>query len=332
MKNILITGGAGFLGAHLVEKLLANPDHNIIVVDNFITSDIYNINEFLRQPNFEFIKFDLTHPLNFDKFPELHKFRLQVFGIEEIYHLACPTSPKDYDHFPLETCLANSHATKNTLDIARHFQSKFLFTSSSAIYGRVAPADQPVKETQWGFLETLGPRACYNDGKRFAENLVVYYGTEYNFTTKICRPFNSYGPKMRIGDGRIVPDFVAAALANEDLIIYGHEDIASTFCYVTDMIDAIVSLMASPESGPMNLGGQYLYKLKDVAQAVIDIINSESHIVFEAPLPYRDPEPIPDITIARERLGWLPITPIEDGLVKTVRSMEAGQIKKFKPK
>lgn len=332
MKNILVTGGAGFMGSHLTAQLIQSAENNVIVVDNFISSDVYNINDLLSRPNFEFIKYDLIRPLDIDKFHELHKFRVKVYGIEEIYHLACPTSPKDYDRFPLETCLANSHATKNALDIAKRYQSKFLFTSSSAVYGRVPRDQQPVKETQWGVVETLGPRACYIDGKRFAENLVVYYGSEYNFPTKIARPFTTYGPKMRIGDGRIIPDFVAQALKNEDLIIYGDESTASTFCYVTDMIDALTALMNSNESGPMNLGGQYLFKLKDIAQAVIDIINSESKITYEAPLPYRDPEPIPDITLVKERLGWLPITPIEDGIVKTVRAMEASQIKKFKPR
>ena len=332
MKNVLITGGAGFLGSHLTAQLIQSEEINVIAVDNFISSDVYNIDEFLRKPNFEFIKFDLTRPLEIDKFHELHKFRIKIYGIEEIYHLACPTSPKDYDRFPLETCLANSHATKNALDIARRYQSKFVFTSSSVVYGRVPQDQQPVKETQWGTVETLGPRACYIDGKRFAENLVVYYGSEYNFLTKIVRPFTTYGPKMKMGDGRTIPDFVAQALKNEDIIIYGDENISSTFCYVKDMIAAFISMMESDESGPINLGGQYPYKLKEIAQAIIDITDSKSKIIFEAPLPYRDPEPIPDISIARDKLGWLPITPIEDGLIKTVRAMEAAQIRKFKPR
>ena len=331
MKNILITGGAGFIGSHLVSHLTQSKDNNVIAIDNFISSDFYNIEEFLRLPNFEFIKYDLIEPIFLDKFDELHKFKVQVYGIEEIYHLACPTSPKDSDRLPLQTCLANSHATRNALEIARQYHSKFLFTSSSAVYGRVADNLQPVKETAWGIVETLGPRACYIDGKRFAENLVVYYGAEYNFPTKIARLFNTYGPRMRVGDGRIVPDFVDQAIKHEDVIIYGGETATNTFCYVGDMVDGLIAMMRSGESGPFNIGGEYLYKLKDIAQAVINIIDSRSRITFEPPLPYRDPEPIPDITLIKERLGWLPITPIEDGLVKTVKSMEASQIKKFCP-
>jgi UDP-glucuronate decarboxylase len=332
MKNILITGGAGFLGSHLTAKLIQNKDINVIVVDNFITADFYNIEEFVRKPNFEFLKYDLIQPLNLDKFDELNKFKLKIYGIEEIYHLACPTSPRDYDRLPLQTCLANSHASKNMLDLAKRFKAKFLFVSASAVYGKIPLIEQPVSETQWGTLETLGPRACYSDGKRFAENLTVYSGAEFSFPTKIVRVFHTYGPKMRLNDGRIVPDLVMQAIKGQDIIIYGDKNTASTFCYVEDMIDGLVKMMESPESGPINLGGEQLYRLIDVAQAISKITESSSNIIFKEPLPYRDAEPVPDITLAKEKLGWLPVTSLEDGLVKTVKAMQAGQIVKFKPK
>lgn len=331
MKNILITGAAGFLGAHLSDVLLKNPENNIIAVDNFITSDFYNIEEFVRNPHFEFIKHDLIEPISIASYAELNKFKIKVYGIEEIYHLACPTSPKDYDRFPLETCLANSHATKTVLEIASQFKAKFLFISSSAVYGKVQGQDQPVKETHWGTVETLGPRACYIDGKRFAENLIVYYAAEHNFHAKILRVFNTYGPKMRLADGRIIPDLVSQALNNEPLVIYGNETTASTFCYVSDTIDAFTKMMDSDETGPFNIGGEYLYTVKDIAHAIIAIVESSSQIAYEEPLPYRDPEPLPDIALAKDRLGWIPITPIENGLITTIKAMRASRIHKFKP-
>lgn len=330
MKTILITGGAGFLGSHLAAKLIQNQNNNIIIVDNFITSDFYNIEALVRKPNFEFVKHDLIYPLNLEKFDELNKFKIKIYGIEEIYHLACPGSPKDHERLPLQTCLINFYAVKNTLDLAKQFKSKFLFASSSAVYGIVLPENQPVLETQWGRLENLGPRACYSDGKRSAENLVVYFGSEFSFPTKIARIFQTYGPKMRLRDGRIIPEFISKALQGLDIVIYGGKETTGTFCYIDDMIDGLIKLMDSEESNPINLGAEHLYKLTDIAQAIIDITKSNSKIIYKKPLPYVNPEPMPNISRAKEILAWLPVTPIENGLVKTVKEMEAGQIHKFK--
>lgn len=330
MKNILITGGAGFLGTHLTETLLKNKGVNVIAIDNFITSSYYNIEEFIRQPNYEFLKLDITQEFALEKFPELNKFLVKVYGVEEIYHLACPTSPKDYDRLPLQTCLANSHATKNSLDIARRYKSSFLFASAGAVYGAVAPQNQPVKETSVGILETLGPRSCYSDGKRFAENLVVYYGSEYNFPRKIARIFSTYGPKMRLDDGRIIPDIIMQALKGEPVIIYGGQNTTSTFCYVDDIVDGLIKLMASGESGPINLGSQDVYILEDVAKAIIGITESKSKIIYKESFPYHEKEPIPNIALAKEKLEWLAITGIEEGLLKTVQDMQASDIISFK--
>lgn len=329
MKNILITGGAGFLGTHLAQALLKREGVNVIVVDNFITSSYYNIEEFIRQPNYEFLKLDLAQGLLLDKFPELNKFRVKVYGIEEIYHLACPTSPKDYDRLPLETCLANSHGTKNALDIARRYKATFLFVSASAVYGVSLHQNQPIKETSAGILETLGPRACYSDGKRFAENLVVYYGSEYNFQTKIARVFSTYGPKMRLDDGRIIPDMIVQAIRGKPVVIYGDKNTATTFCYVDDMVDGLIKMMASSESGPMNLGSQDVYAMQDLARAIIAMTGSKSQIIYKDPFPYREKEPIPDIALAKEKLEWLPVTAIEEGLFKTVQYMRASDIITF---
>ena len=331
MKNIIITGGAGFIGSHLSHILVDEPDTNVIVIDNFITSDFYNIEEFIRKQNFEFIKHDLTQPLDIGKYIELAKFKIHIYGIDEIYHLACPTSPKDYDRLPLETCLANSHATKNALDLARIYKSRFLFSSSSAVYGKVPLEKQPVSETQWGHVETLGPRSCYLDGKRFAENLILYYGSEHNFQTKILRIFNTYGPKMRLADGRIIPDMVNQALKNEPVVIYGDKNTTSTFCYIADLIDCVIKMMDSNETGPFNVGGEQLYTLADIAKSIIEITNSTSNILYKDPIAYREIEPIPDIRRVRDALGWLPITPLEDGLVKTIKAIQASIIHKFNP-
>src|SRR3989338_7847390 len=329
MKNILITGGAGFIGSHIVGMLLKKENVNVIALDNFITSDFYNIEPFMRNPRFEFIKHDLTREIELEKFTELSKFKLKIYGIEEIYHLACPTSPKDYDRLPLETCLANSHGVKNALDIARKYRSEFLFVSASAVYGNIPARDERVKETAIGILETLGARSCYSDGKRFAENLAMYYAAENNFHAKIARVFNTYGPGMRLNDGRIIPDFIYQALRGESMIVYGDETATGTFCYVDDLVDGLIKLMTTDVSGPINLGSEPVYRLKDVAEAIQKITLSNSKIVYQDPLPYRTPEPIPDITLAKEKLDWIPITQIEDGLIKTVQAMKASKIIKF---
>ena len=331
MKNVFITGGAGFLGSHLSSALLQQEDTNVIALDNFITSDYYNIEEFVRKSNFEFLKHDLVNPINLEQFAELNKFKIKIHGIEEVYHLACPTSPKDYDRLPLETCLANSHATVNALEIARRYKANFLLTSSSAVYGKVDLQDQPVKENHIAKIANLSPRGCYIDGKRFAENLVMYYASRYNFSGKILRLFNTYGPKMRFRDGRIVPDFIDAAIKNEDIIIYGGKEATSTFCYASDMVDGLVKMMQSSEIGPFNIGAEIVYRLTDVAEAVITFVGSTSKIIFDSPLPYKDPEPLPDITAIKEKLGWIPITPLEEGLAKTIKIMRASQIIKFQP-
>ena len=241
------------------------------------------------------------------------------------------TSQKYYDGLPLETCLANSHATKNALDLARIYKSRFLFSSSSAVYGKVPLEKQPVSETQWGHVETLGPRSCYLDGKRFAENLILYYGSEHNFQTKILRIFNTYGPKMRLADGRIIPDMVDQALKNEPVVIYGYKNTTSTFCYIADLIDCVIKMMDSNETGPFNVGGEQLYTLADIAKSIIEITNSTSNILYKDPIAYREIEPIPDIRRVRDALGWLPITPLEDGLVKTIKAIQASIIHKFNP-
>lgn len=313
--NILITGGAGFIGSHLADDLVKN--NHVIVVDNFVTGSEKNIDHLLQNLNFEFIKHDLVEPLDFAKYPEIKKFKAELQGVQEVYHLACPTSPKEYNKFPIETLLANSHATLNALEIAKKYQAKFLFLSSSSIYGDL-DADQLIKEDNWGHIDPIGPRSCYNEGKRFAESLVTNYHLKFGLDAKIARVFNTYGPRMKIEDGRMIPEFITSALNNQPLKIYGTESETGSYCYVDDMVEALIRLIRSDINTPVNLGSMHEFRLVDVAKLVIELTNSKSKIEFQPPLPYSAKQLIPDISLAKENLDWFPIVSLEDGLKKTI--------------
>lgn len=317
--NVLVTGAAGFIGSHLAEELLKN--NHVIAVDNFITGSIKNIDPLLQNQNFEFIKHDLTEPLDFSKFPELKKFKAELQGVQEIYHLACPTSPKEYNKFPIETLKANSHGTLNALELARQFKAKFLFLSSSSIYGEIS-ASEPIKEDNRGNVNPIGPRSCYNEGKRFAESLVINYHLKYDLDTKIARIFNTYGPRMRIDDGRMLPDFIVSALRNKPLNIYGTEQDAGSYCYIDDIIEALVRLIKSDINTPVNIGSMHAIRFIEVAKLIIELTNSSSKIKLAAPLPYTSLQLIPDITLAKESLDWFPIVSFEDGLERTIEDMK----------
>jgi len=318
--NILITGGAGFIGSHLADALV-NQNH-IIVVDNFITGSEKNIDLLLQNPNFEFIKHDLTKPFDLTKFPELKKFKVELQGVQEIYHLACPTSPKEYSKFPIETLMTNSYATWNALEIAKQFKSKFLFLSSSSIYGDL-DANQAIKEDNWGHVNPIGPRSCYNEGKRFAESLIMNYHEKFNIDTKIARVFNTYGPRMKTDDGRMIPDQIVAALANKDLVIYGTENDEGSYCYIQDLIEALTRLIKSDLNKPVNLGSTEKHKLKDVAGFIANLTSSKSEIKFEKIPEYSAKQQlIPDISLAKQEIDWFPIVTLEEGLQKTIEDMK----------
>jgi UDP-glucuronate decarboxylase len=318
--NILVTGGAGFVGSHLCDELVKFA--NVVAFDNFITSEESNIDLLLQHPNFEFIRHDVIIPFDPVKLPELRKFQVEVQGFQEIYHLACPTSPKEYQKIPIETLLANSHGTKNVLDLAVKFKAKFLQVSTSAIYG--APVDNlPIKEDYLGMIDPIGPRSAYNEGKRFAESLVVNYRERYKIDAKIIRMFNTYGPRMRLDDGRMIPDFVRASLNNEPINVYGDENSVSTFCYVSDMVDAMIKMMASRLTGPVNLGHHDPFPVKLVAEKIIALTGSSSQILFKEHLPYTVQQGIPDTSLAKSRLGWLPVATLDKGLETTIEYMRA---------
>lgn len=318
-KNALIIGGAGFIGSHLADELVKTK--KVICIDNFSTGSEENIDHFLPNPDFEFIKHDMAKPIELEEKKEIEKFKVQFQGVQEIYNLACPTSPKEYNKVPIETLLANSLAVKNALDLAIKYKAKFLHVSSSAVYGEPLK-DTPFQESYWGFIDPVGPRSCYNEGKRFAESMVYHYGRKYKLDAKILRVFNTFGPRMRLGDGRMMPEFVMSAIKDKDIVIYGKGSPQSTFLYVSDLIEAIVRMMHSKERGPMNAGNPKSNLIKDIAEIIIKISKSKSKIVFADPLPYVAKQGLPDISLAQSKLGWFPVVPLEEGLEKTVEDMK----------
>ncbi|MFA6410206.1 MAG: NAD-dependent epimerase/dehydratase family protein [Candidatus Buchananbacteria bacterium] len=311
-KNILVTGGAGFLGSHLCDELVKNS--KVICIDNFISGEEANIDHLLQNPDFEFIKHDINEPMNLESLKELDKFKVKFQGIQEIYHLACPTSPKDFESTRIDTVNTNSLGTKNILDLAVKYKSKFLLASSSVVYGPRDPLNGYVKEKQLGAVDQLSPRACYDEGKRFAETLVYTYGQVYNLDTKIARIFRTYGPRMKLNTGQMLPDFVYNALENKDLVIYGDESFSSSFCHVSDMVQGLMKLMKSGESGPINFGSDQDIKIIDIAKQIIELTGSKSKIVFEDPLLFMTPLYLPDIKLARDRLSWFPVVLMEEGV------------------
>lgn len=327
-KNVLVAGGAGFIGSHLCDEVIK--DAKVICVDNFSTGSIENIEHLLQNPDFKFIKHDLSEPLDLEKFPELRPFKVTIQGVQEIYNLACPTSPKEYEKLPVETLLANAFASRYLLDLAKQWDAKYLLASSSAIYGEPIN-NQPFREDYWGFIDPTGPRSCYNEGKRFSESLTMNYRLHRDVDAKIVRIFNTFGPRMRLTDGRLIPDLVRSALAGEPLQIYGKPDATSTFVYIADMIDGIVKMMKSPEGGPINLGNPDPVLLTTVAEKVLALTQSTSTIEHVDAHPFASRQGVPDIRLAKERLGWFPTIELEDGLSQTIEVMKASRVISYNP-
>lgn len=320
-KNVLVTGGAGFIGSHLCDQLIQNS--KVICLDNFISGDEENIDHLLQNPNFVFIRQDITEPFDLEKLPELEKFRIQFQGIQEIYHLACPTSPKDFEQTRVETVLANSVGMRNILDLAVKYKSKFLLASSSVVYGARNPKNKFFKEDYLGVVDQVGPRACYDEGKRFAESMTTTYRDMFNLDVKIARIFRTYGPRMKLRTGQMIPDFVYNALEDKDLVIYGDDSFSSSFCHVSDVVNGLMKLMKSGETEPINLGSDIDNKIVDIAKKIIKKTNSKSKIVFEKPLLFMSPLGLPDITNAKERIGWFPIVLIEEGIDASIEYFRA---------
>lgn len=303
MKRVIVTGGAGFLGRHLCERLLKD-GHDVICVDNFFTGTKRNIVDLLDNPYFEVNRHDVCFPLYVE--------------VDEIFNLACPASPIHYQHDPVQTTKTSVHGAINMLGLAKRIKAKILQASTSEVYGD--PEVHPQKEEYWGNVNPIGLRSCYDEGKRCAETLFFDYHRQHALRVKVARIFNTYGPYMHPNDGRVVSNFIVQALRNEAITIYGDGEQTRSFCYVDDMIDAFVRLMDTPDKmvGPINLGNPDEFTIHELAQKVVQLTGSRSEIIFKA-LPSDDPtRRCPDISVARDKLGWEPAVKLEEGLIRTI--------------
>ncbi len=315
-KNVLVTGGAGFIGSFLCERLLK--ENKVICVDNFITSQQANINQLFKNPDFEFINANISEPLDLEIYPELERFKLKFQGVQEVYHLACPTSPKKFDEYKHDTLMANSVGMRNVLDLALKYKAKFFQASTSVIYGTRPEDGHLFSEDEFGRFDHMTPRGCYDEGKRFAETMCNTYRDAHGLDTRIGRIFRTYGPRQTLADGHMVPDFVLDAIDGRELVIYGDDNFRSSLIFVTDVVDAIIRLMELPEDpGPMNMGSDYDIKLVDVASKILEMTGSKSQIVFRDRLPFMRDLGLPDLSKIKET-GWIPLVTLEQGLKKTV--------------
>lgn len=316
-KNILVTGGAGFIGSHLCDELVKTA--KVICIDNFATSQPSNIEHLLQNPDFIFINHDINESLDLMQFPELERFRVEFQGVQEIYDLACPTSPKNFEEHRIRTLESNTLGVRNALECARKYNAKYLFASSSVVYGARQEHDPYFFETHVGALDQASPRACYDLGKKFAESMVNTYHAAYNLRIRIARIFRTYGPRMLLKNGHMIPDFIVQALQNEDLVVFGDETFQTSLCYVSDVVDGLLRLMAtSRESLTVNLGSDQDVPILTVAEKVLKLTNSQAQIRFEAPLLFLTPLGLPVISQAKDELGWIPVVTLERGLSMTV--------------
>ena len=298
MSRIVVTGAAGFIGSHLCEALLARGD-SVVGIDNLSTGDLHNIAH-LRAMDFEFIRHDVTQYIDVDG------------QVDYVLHWASPASPIDYLELPIQTLKVGSLGTHNALGLAKAKGAKFVLASTSEVYGD--PLVHPQQETYWGNVNPIGPRGVYDEAKRFAEAITLAYHRTHGVDTKIVRIFNTYGPRMRLRDGRAVPAFVSQALANEDVTVFGDGTQTRSFCYVSDLVRGILSLMESNTNEPVNIGNPHELTIEEIARTIVRLVGSRSQIVYR-PLPVDDPKQRqPDITRARTLLGWQPEVSLEDGL------------------
>ena len=307
MKKILITGGSGFLGSHLCEKLLSSKNH-VLCVDNYFTSSKKNISHLLDFPNFEILRHDITFPLYAE--------------VDEIYNLACPASPIHYQKDPVQTLKVNIIGAVNMLGLAKRTKAKIFQASTSEVYGD--PKVSPQKESYWGNVNPIGIRSCYDEGKRAAEALFFDYNRQHKIPIKVGRIFNTYGPRMSVNDGRVVSNFIVQCLKNKPITIYGDGSQTRSFCFVDDLIEGIFKLMNSKKSiiGPINLGNPNEITINQIASNIKEIIGSKSKISFKK-LPSDDPmQRRPDITLAKKTLNWKPLVSLENGLKKTINYFE----------
>jgi UDP-glucuronate decarboxylase len=302
-KRILVTGGAGFLGSHLIDRLLAN-GHDVLCVDNFFTGTKRNIEHLHAHPRFELMRHDVTFPIYVE--------------VDEIYNLACPASPIHYQHDPVQTTKTSVHGAINMLGLAKRLKCRILQASTSEVYGD--PSVHPQTEDYWGNVNPIGPRSCYDEGKRCAETLFFDYHRQHGLAIKVARIFNTYGPRMHPADGRVVSNFIVQALNGQPITLYGDGSQTRSFCYVDDLVDGLIRLMDSPTSltGPVNLGNPNEFTMRELAELVLSETGTSCPLV-QQPLPQDDPrQRQPNIAVAKEQLGWWPTTSLREGLKPTV--------------
>ena len=307
-KQVLVTGGAGFLGSHLCEVLVEEGE-DVLCLDNFYTGSRANIQHLLGKPNFELLRHDVTFPLYIE--------------VDEVYNLACPASPIHYQHDPVQTTKTSVHGAINMLGLAKRTGAKILQASTSEVYGD--PEEHPQSEHYWGHVNPIGPRSCYDEGKRCAETLFFDYRRQHNLPIKVARIFNTYGPRMHPDDGRVVSNFIVQALKGESLTIYGDGSQTRSFCYVDDLVTGLIRLMRTEDdcTGPVNLGNPDEFQIKQLAERILALVGSRSNIIYKE-LPQDDPQQRrPDITLAKARLNWQPSIALDDGLFRTVEYFRA---------
>jgi UDP-glucuronate decarboxylase len=307
--RVIVTGGAGFIGSHLCERLLKD-GHEVICIDSFISGSSRNIQPFRTNPAFQLIEHDVTVPLT-----------EELGDIHQIYHLACPASPVDYKEIPLQTLWTSAAGTKLMLELANKKNSSLLLASTSEVYGD--PQEHPQKETYWGNVNPIGERSCYTEGKRFAESLAINYYKHYRFPLKIVRIFNTYGPKMRKHDGRVIPNFINAAMMDEPLRICGDGSQTRSFCYIDDMVEGLISAMNLQEFiGPVNIGNDQEITIMELAKKIVELTGSSS-MISQIPLPQDDPrQRKPDLTLALEKLKFNATIGLEEGLRRTIEYLK----------
>jgi UDP-glucuronate decarboxylase len=307
-KRILVTGGAGFLGSHLIDRLLEQ-GHEVVCADNLFTGSKRNIEHLHGHPRFEFVRHDVTFPLYIE--------------VDEIWNLACPASPIHYQHDPVQTTKTSVHGAINMLGLAKRLRCRIFQASTSEVYGD--PSEHPQTENYWGNVNPIGIRSCYDEGKRCAETLFFDYHRQHGLDIKVARIFNTYGPRMHPNDGRVVSNFIVQALKGEPITIYGEGQQTRSFCYVDDLVEGMLRLMASEPgfTGPVNLGNPGEFTIRQLAEQVIDLTGSASTLEYR-PLPADDPlQRQPDIGVAREKLDWIPTVPLRDGLQRTIAYFDA---------